>query len=709
MSDSAKVVRLIPAAPRGSRSRLERLPVVAQALFARGKTSLQEPLQHFFDATDDALFDLADRAETNQDQNVYFDSMREVRVQRQGLESRFLNEIESAFERVLMPDGEADTQKKGELSAEALSLVQNDELEQLVAVESAVRRANAELSASLIRLCSGFGTIAPGTVRFENLPLGPEVICNAFMSQVKRLDIDIKARLLMFKLFDRHVLRILATLYGELLQVLASHGIHPAVDQRDSGSRTCSMPDMAPESQEQALSDLTGHSVKSERQGLLELLSFVQKLPVSASNNRGVNFERLLESVQRHRGQSLKVSHVEQETMRLVQMLFEFILQENTLSVPIKEQLSRLQVPLLKVALLDESFLTDQRHVARRLINEISTLAVGCAGSGQQDASLLSFLQGTVGRIINEFDSNADIFKETLSDLTTYVEKEKRRSTILERRTIDAEDGKARVELARASVAQEIDRRTASVELPDIAKSLIYGPWSNVLFVTGLKYGFGSAEWAENLKILSDLIWSIQPRTTSTERQKLIRLIPDLMQKLRKGLDAVSYNPFEVSELFSGLEEIHLARIRGEVLSEPEIAQTSVRPSAQASEPTGAVSPATSGQLPVTPPDVLLPTDPHMQTVAGFTPGSWFDLTGEDDTVLRCRLAATIRATGKYIFVNRSGMKVAEKTQQDLALALKAGNLKIMDNSMLFDRALESIVSGMRKSNRKPPDIDGSP
>src|SRR5690606_4341615 len=106
--------------------------------------------------------------------------------------------------------------------------------------------------------------------------------------------------------------------------------------------------------------------------------------------------------------------------------------------------------------------------------------------------------------------------------------------------------------------------------------------------------------------------------------------------------------------------------------------------------------------------NVLLATDPHMQTVSGFAPGSWFDLTSDEGNVLRCRLAATIKATGKYIFVNRSGMKVAEKTQQDLALALKAGNLKIIDNSMLFDRALESIVSGMRKGNRKPPDIDGS-
>lgn len=707
MSDSAKVVRLRPAAPRGSHSRMERLPAIAQALLDHGKSSLQQSLQSFFDATDDALFDLADRAETNQDQNVYFDSMREVRVQRQGLESRFMEEIELAFERALMPGERADARTDGELSAEALSLVQNDELEQLVAVESAVRRANVEFSSSLTRLCKGFSTIALIPIRFENLPLGPEILCNALMVQIKRLDIDIKARLLMFKLFDRHVLRTLIKFYDELLQVFADHGIHPAADRRDSGASDVNepKPEKIAAQRGQSVPDLASQPKTSERELLLKLLSSMQTLPVGAGNQRGLDFEHLLEKIQRQRGQAFNVSPVEQETMRLVQMLFEFMLRENSLTPPIKEQLSRLQVPLLKVALLDESFLTDQRHVARRLINEISTLAIGCAGSGQQDASLLQFLQETVERIINEFDNNANIFTETLDDLTTYVEKEKRRATILERRTIDAEDGKARVELTRSRVAQEIDQKTASIELPKIVRSLIYGPWSNVLFVTGLKHGFVSEEWAENMNVLSDLIWSIQPRASAEERQRLIRMIPALMQNLKKGLDAVSYNPFEVSELFSGLEEIHLARIRGESLSGSRVALPSVAPQ----EPPKVQSAApVASPAPIASAEALLATDPHMQTVSEFAPGSWFDLNNEDGSVLRCRLAATIKATGKYIFVNRSGMKVAEKTQQDLAFALKAGNLKIIDNSMLFDRALESIVSGMRKCNRRPPDIDGT-
>ena len=86
-----------------------------------------------------------------------------------------------------------------------------------------------------------------------------------------------------------------------------------------------------------------------------------------------------------------------------------------------------------------------------------------------------------------------------------------------------------------------------------------------------------------------------------------------------------------------------------------------------------------------------------MRQVAGFVQGAWFEMVDDKNSVVRCRLAAFIKPTGKYIFVNRNGMKVAEKTQQELALALKKNRLRALDNSVLFDRALETVVSGMRK------------
>ena len=96
-------------------------------------------------------------------------------------------------------------------------------------------------------------------------------------------------------------------------------------------------------------------------------------------------------------------------------------------------------------------------------------------------------------------------------------------------------------------------------------------------------------------------------------------------------------------------------------------------------------------------PEVDLPDDDTcMQQVASMQAGNWIELHQEQDKKFRCRLAAIIRSTGKYIFVNRSGMKVAEFSHSSLAQALKLGQAKLLDDGQLFDRALESVIGNLR-------------
>jgi hypothetical protein len=86
----------------------------------------------------------------------------------------------------------------------------------------------------------------------------------------------------------------------------------------------------------------------------------------------------------------------------------------------------------------------------------------------------------------------------------------------------------------------------------------------------------------------------------------------------------------------------------------------------------------------------------HLALVGNITQGTWFEMQGDNGEKYRCRLAAIIRPAGKYIFVNRSGMKVAEESRETLALALQQKRLSILDDGMLFDRALEAVIGNLR-------------
>ena len=69
----------------------------------------------------------------------------------------------------------------------------------------------------------------------------------------------------------------------------------------------------------------------------------------------------------------------------------------------------------------------------------------------------------------------------------------------------------------------------------------------------------------------------------------------------------------------------------------------------------------------------------------------------ENNEKLRCKLATIVEPGSRHIFVNRRGMKVAEKTRMGLAVELKRGSLTILAESQVFDRALQAVIGNLRK------------
>ena len=59
-------------------------------------------IEQMFAATDDLFYDLSKRASSNNEENLYFESMREIRIKKKGVASVFLHELEQYFSRLLI-------------------------------------------------------------------------------------------------------------------------------------------------------------------------------------------------------------------------------------------------------------------------------------------------------------------------------------------------------------------------------------------------------------------------------------------------------------------------------------------------------------------------------------------------------------------------------------------------------------------------------
>ncbi len=99
--------------------------------------------------------------------------------------------------------------------------------------------------------------------------------------------------------------------------------------------------------------------------------------------------------------------------------------------------------------------------------------------------------------------------------------------------------------------------------------------------------------------------------------------------------------------------------------------------------------------------DKLADDDSYMRRVDALGVGMWVEFIGQNGNNTRCRLAAKINAIDKYIFVNRQGVKVVEKTRLGLALELRDGTVSIVSDGLLFSRALEAVIGNLRDSQHE--------
>lgn len=81
-----------------------------------------------------------------------------------------------------------------------------------------------------------------------------------------------------------------------------------------------------------------------------------------------------------------------------------------------------------------------------------------------------------------------------------------------------------------------------------------------------------------------------------------------------------------------------------------------------------------------------------------LTLGTWADLPLESGKTVRCKLAVSLRSTGKFIFVDRVGTKVAELKYDELLDFLIQGKAVFYQPEQGFENRLETIVRGLRRT-----------
>jgi hypothetical protein len=740
-----------------------------------------------FENVDDALFDLAERAGSNAIQTEYFDGMREVRKKRQLVERVFQEQAAKNF-------GEFAEGKLKAVKPEAaptvgnagLSLVDDQELEESLAVTSMVAKAENRLQRSLYQINQRLGVIiGGGKVEDANNPIGPAVLGQAFRGAVKELQVNVQVKLIIYKLFDRYVMAGLEPLYEEVNIELIRAGVLPQIRHvLPQGSRPIPPPagagggmpgmpgapglpgSMAPQGYyDPAAAELqaelynTVRNLLASRHGgrvagdyaggaagggmggapglspteLLSALTILQSQPsqtrsdfADAAHAVAQLKQELLEQVNKLSGESKQhhVSSADEDTIDLVGMLFEFILQDRNLPAEIQALLGRLQIPYLKVAILDKHLFAQKTHPARRLLDALADAGKSWSEESDKDRRLHDRIRVVVESILTDFDDDVGIFERELEGFAGFMEQYHRRAEIAEQRAAEATRGREKLQDARRIAAREILARIEERNLPPVVHAVLSRPWANYLVLTLLRQGENSDEWKNALRFADEFVWSALPKTNDLERTRLRALLPQLEKALRHGLATVAYHDNDVKQLMQELSQFYQRLLDGqkvEVKTAKEVitagaaaampaANTSDAPAAAPAEaPVAAAVPvAPATQSPVE--EIVLNTtteetspeenysedDEFLKLAREIKVGTWVEFADDQGNRERAKLSWISPISSKYLFVNRRGLKVCDKTVFALAAEMRRGSTIVLEEVPLFDRALDAIVARLR-------------
>ena len=188
---------------------------------------LAEHLGGVFTQVDDTLFTLADKAESNQLQSLFFDNMREIRKQRPQIERSYHQQIARNFSDFFSGQLKPPTSAEA-VDAEQLVLVQNEDYEESLQIINMVSRMKAHCAQPLFALEQRLAQLSNGQKLDEdNNPFGPQMIAQAFRLALAPCPFPLRIKIVLYTLFDTQVMDSLEGLYAALNQRLIEAGVLP--------------------------------------------------------------------------------------------------------------------------------------------------------------------------------------------------------------------------------------------------------------------------------------------------------------------------------------------------------------------------------------------------------------------------------------------------------------------------------------------------
>jgi len=405
-----------------------------------------------------------------------------------------------------------------------------------------------------------------------------------------------------------------------------------------------------------------------------------------------------------------KANQLESMTIELVAMLFDFIFETKDLPDGIKALLARLQIPVLKAAMLDGAFFAKKNHPSRLLVNALAEAGRGWTPVMGTNDPLYSHIDALVHRILDGFTDDLTIFDEAREKLERFLADEEQAAEANIQSTADEIDQTDRKEMAEIVAKSEIERRIEMYPVPNFLAWFLRQQWVRTLQELYLTQGEESEPWEQAIAMLEDLVWSVQPKRTKDDRKHLVALLPALLKRLAGVLERIEWPPEGREKFMANLVEAHAASVKPTVvttaLGTQSVAEQATAEAEQAkadgddekAAKAAALAEAMTQATPEPPKEHEVVEDQFLEIAQDLERGTWIEFEADDGQLQFAKLAWISPLRGTYLFTNRQGLKALSMNAEELADRFRTDRARLVEAAPLIDRAFGSVMASFAEN-----------
>ncbi len=374
------------------------------------------------------------------------------------------------------------------------------------------------------------------------------------------------------------------------------------------------------------------------------------------------------------------------DTIELVGMLFEHVLDDQDLASITKALICHLHTPYLKVAILDQKFLSNPEHIARKLLNLVVNGGRRWVDENNLDAGIYHTMRDMIQTIMGDFKDDVSIFEKFHDAFLDHLRALEHKTKILEERTREATQGKDRLEYSRLRADAVLRQQCAGVRFQPVLWGFLSSVWKNYMTLLLLRDQKieQQRQWRTVLMVINSIIKLNNAYADARTAEWLKHAWPGLRKNIESGLNFLGdNNPSEYVALREAVQGLLQGRVTAAVEKVAVRSDTLARVHAEKT----ALNTAHSKRLAACRVQV-------QQTGIG----TWFEITALDGKLLRVKKSWFSPITNNHMFIDRFGSKAFILSTDELVKRLDNGNVRIITPNRypFVDQTLKKIYTLLR-------------